>query len=84
MPNMTLAVPEELHKVMKSHPEIKWSEIARQAMKDYAVKLEVLDDLVSQSTFTENDVREIGDAAKRDLAARYKKAASERRSRRNS
>ena len=28
---VTLAVPEELHEIMRRHPEIKWSEIARKA-----------------------------------------------------
>ena len=27
MTNMTLAVPEDLHMIMKKHKEIKWSEI---------------------------------------------------------
>jgi hypothetical protein len=32
MTNMILAIPEELHKIIKKHKEIKWTEIARQAM----------------------------------------------------
>ena len=78
MPNVTLAVPEELHKIMRSHPEIKWNEIARHAMKEYAMRLEVLDDITSKSRFTERDVLEIGDEVKRDLAVRYRKAIKRR------
>lgn len=74
MPNVTLAVPEELHKIMRNHPEIKWSEIARQAMRDYAMKLEVMDDITSKSKLTEEGVLEIGDVIKKNLAERYKKA----------
>jgi hypothetical protein len=73
LPNVTLAVPEELHKIMKSHPEIKWSEIARQAMKEYALRIEVLDDITAKSKFTEKDAFEMGEDLKKDLAARYKK-----------
>ena len=30
---MTLAIPKELHEKMKKHKEIKWTEIARQAIE---------------------------------------------------
>ena len=40
MVNVTFAVPEELHAKMKAHAEIKWSEIARQAIASYANKLD--------------------------------------------
>jgi len=39
MPNMTISIPEELHKRMKSHPEIRWSEIVRKAIAEYLEKL---------------------------------------------
>ena len=32
MAHITLSVPDEVHKEMKHHPEIKWSEIARQSI----------------------------------------------------
>jgi hypothetical protein len=78
MPNVTLAVPEELHKIMKSHPEIKWTEIARQAMKDYALRLQVSDNIASKSKFTEKEALEMGEAVKKDVALRYKKAMQRR------
>ncbi len=78
MPNVTLAVPEELHRIMKSHPEIKWSEIARHAMKEYAIRIEVLDDITAKSKFTEKEALEIGQDVKRDLAERYRKAMRRR------
>ena len=74
MVNVTLAVPEELHRVMKSHPEIKWSEVARQAMWEYARKLEVLDTVVTKSQLTEKEALEIGKAIKRSLSERYNRA----------
>ena len=40
MVNMTLAIPEELHKIMKKHSEIKWTEVARQAIKRRAAEAE--------------------------------------------
>ncbi len=71
MVNVTLAVPEELHKVMKSHPEIKWSEVARQAMWEYARKLEMLDRVATKSKLTEKEALEIGKAIKQSLSERY-------------
>jgi len=33
MTNITLSVPEKTYKRMKRHPELKWSEIARQSIE---------------------------------------------------
>lgn len=33
---MTLAIPKELHHTMKQHPEIKWTEVARSAIRKKA------------------------------------------------
>jgi len=73
--NVTLAVPEELRKIMKSHPEIKWSEVARQAMWDYASRLRMMDELTERSKLTEKDALEIGRTIKAGLGARYSKKA---------
>ena len=32
MVNMTIAIPEQIHRILKQHREIRWSEIARQAI----------------------------------------------------
>ena len=60
MANVTLAVPEELRRIMKSHPEIKWSEVARQAMWEYASKLVLMVDVAMMSRLTEKDALERG------------------------
>jgi hypothetical protein len=33
MPNMTMSLPDELHRRIRAHPEIRWAEIARQAIE---------------------------------------------------
>jgi len=38
---MTMAIPEQLHKIMKKHPEVKWTEVARQAIKQKAMLVEM-------------------------------------------
>jgi len=70
---VTLAVPEELHEIMKQHPEIKWSEVARQAMWEYARKLKLLDEIAKRSSLSEQDAREIDEAIKKAMAKRYGK-----------
>ncbi len=40
MPNITLSVSEEVYELIKKHPEIKWSEVARQAISNYANMIE--------------------------------------------
>ncbi len=71
MTNMTLAVPEDLHEIMKKHSEIKWSEIARQALWNHARKLELMDKMLSKSTLTEKDAERIGHSIKHGIAKRH-------------
>ena len=71
MPNMTLAIPEDLHSFIKSHNEIRRSEIARRAMWEYARKLEILDRLVEKSEFTEDDAAEFDSLLKKGLRKHY-------------
>lgn len=40
MVNMTMAVPKEMHEKMRKHPEIKWTEIAREAIEKKLTILE--------------------------------------------
>ena len=72
MVNMTLAIPEDLFQILRRHKEIKWSEVAREAMWSHARKLELMDRLVSKSKLTEKDVAEISEKIKIDLAKRHK------------
>jgi hypothetical protein len=74
--NVTLAVPEALRKIMRSHPEIKWSEVARQAMWEYAKKLEMMDEVTRKSKLTGRDALEIGRTINSGLSARYSKKAA--------
>ncbi|MHA1378325.1 MAG: hypothetical protein ACTSRG_08075 [Candidatus Helarchaeota archaeon] len=41
MTNVTFNVDKALHKKMKAHPEVKWSEILRRAIKEYLDKIEI-------------------------------------------
>ena len=71
MVNMTLAIPEDLKKIMEKHKEIKWSEVARQAIFDKAARLELMDRIASKSKLTERDAIEIGRKIKEGVARRH-------------
>ena len=71
MANITLSIPDELHKIIKQHPEIKWSEVARQAMWEYAQKLKMMDEITSKSTLTKEEALKLGEDLNKKLAKRY-------------
>ena len=71
MTNMTLAVPNELHAIMKKYDTIKWSEIARRAMWEQAKKLELMDKLLAKSKLTEEDALQIGKNINSGIAKRH-------------
>ena len=53
MTNMTLAIPEELMAIMKKHKDIKWSEVAREAIAEKAEELKLMDEILSKRKLTE-------------------------------
>lgn len=59
MTNMTLALPEELHREMRRHPEVKWAEVVRRAIAREVDRLRVYDRLLSGSKMTEADAVKI-------------------------
>lgn len=74
MVNITLSVPEEIKEVMNKHPEMNWSEVARQAFKEKAAQLELLNAIASKSKLTEQDALEIGRKIKKSMwEKRYKR-----------
>jgi uncharacterized protein YwgA len=75
MPSMTLSIPEDLHQLIKEHNEVRWSEIARRAMWDYARKLELLDKLTENSELTEEDVKELEKKLKKAVHKHHKEYA---------
>lgn len=76
MPNITLSIPEELHKKMKQMSETRWSEVARRAIEQKINDLETLNRLASKSKMTQKDVDEISEKIKRSAAIRYHEACN--------
>jgi hypothetical protein len=67
MPNVTVSIDDSLKEEMDDHPEINWSEVARQAIREKIHDLEVMEELVEGSNLAQEDVDEL--AAQIDRAA---------------
>ncbi|MCX6772559.1 MAG: hypothetical protein NTV88_02195 [Candidatus Micrarchaeota archaeon] len=59
MVNMTISMDAELKKLLDKYPEMNWSEVARQAWRQKAEQLELLNRLTANSKATDKDVMEI-------------------------
>ena len=68
MPNITLAVPEDLHEKMKKHSEIRWSEVARKAISQKMEDLETMDRITAKSRLMQKDADEIAKKVNSNVA----------------
>ena len=62
MPTVTVSVDENLKHRMEDHPEINWSEVARQSFQlklSELGKLDLMNELLEGSQLTEDDVDEL-------------------------
>lgn len=71
MPTLTVNVDDALKERMERHPEINWSEVTRQAIREKIEKLELMEELTAESELTGEDVEEL--AAKINESARASK-----------
>jgi len=71
MPTMTLSVPNDLYTVIKHHEEIKWSVIARNAMWEYARRIQLVDSILDKSELTEDDAAQIGRLIKKAVREQH-------------
>ena len=70
MGNITLAIPEDVHKQMKQFSEVRWSEVARKAFVEKLETLQLAEKLAKKSKITMKDVK--------DFSKKIKTAASKR------
>lgn len=72
MANLTLSLPDDLYEEMKKHPEIRWSEVTRQALAKKLQDLRRLDALLRDSELRESDVEELGHKVKEGVWKRHR------------
>jgi len=72
MVNMTLSIAEQMYNEMKKHTEVKWSDVARSAIKKKLAELEIMDKVLGNSDLTESDAELIGHKIKAEIRKRFK------------
>ena len=72
MTNITLLIPSELKAEMEKFPEINWSEVARNSIKQKIVELSFLKGLTMDSEITPEDAVKMGQEVNLLLVKRYK------------
>ena len=76
MVNMTLAIPDELHKKMKEFSDINWAEVSRTAITEKLKRLSILrnlDKALEKSVLSEEDCLRLGNKVKEEMLKKYKK-----------
>jgi len=71
MVNMTLSIPEELMHRMRLLREVRWSEVARRAIEQRVLNLEVMNRIASKSKLTEKDILELSKKIKSSAAKKF-------------
>jgi len=79
MPNMTLSLPEDVYRIVKAHNEVRWSEIARRAIEEYAKKIALLNAMTENSELTEEDIMALDKKVKTGIQKHYKSKSSRRK-----
>lgn len=72
MSNMTIRVPDDLKRSLDDHPEINWSEVARQSMREYLNRLNIAEEIASRSELSEEDAVELSENLKHHIAEHYR------------
>lgn len=71
MVSVTLSVPDEMKAEMDEHPEINWSEVARQSIERKLAELRLLKTFKAESDLTEEEAIELGRELKAQMSERY-------------
>lgn len=71
MANMTLSIPDNIHKEMKSLPEVRWSQVARKAIIEKIQALQLAEKLAKKSKLTKKDIEDFNKKIKSSAARRF-------------
>ena len=71
MGNITLSVPDNIHKQMKHFSEVRWSEVARKAILEKLELLQLAEKLAKKSKLTEEDVKAFNKKVKSSATKRF-------------
>lgn len=71
MPNVTVAMPEDLKEAMSRHEEVNWSAVIRKAVQEHLRRLAIADAIAQRSRLTQKDVEDLDRLVKKGLAQRH-------------
>ena len=71
MGNITLSVPDNIHKQMKHFSEVRWSEVARKAILEKLELLQLAEKLAKKSKLTEEDIKTFNKKIKTSATKRF-------------
>ncbi len=71
MGNITLSMPNNIHTDMKRFSDIRWSEVARQAIVTKLDTLKMMEKLAKKSKLTQKDVDEFSLKIKKSSSKRF-------------
>ena len=71
MGNITLSIPDNIHKDMKHFSEVRWSEVARKAIIGKLETLRLAESLAKKSKLSEKDVKEFSKKIKSLATKRF-------------
>lgn len=70
MPNFTVSLDDETHRLVRDHRDVNWSHVVRQAILNKGRELHTWDELLKDSEMTEAEAIEIGRDIKASIARR--------------
>ena len=73
MPNLTIAIPEELRKKLSEFKVMNWSEVAREAFEKKIIQLRILESFSKDSELTQEDALRLGKKVNEALSKRISK-----------
>ena len=77
MVSMTLSIEEKLRKRMKKHSHIKWSEVARSAIRQQLDDIEEMERIASESKLREKDIKKLAGKIDKEMAKHFEELAHE-------
>ena len=77
---MTLSIPPDLKKRMAKYPQVKWSQVARTAIKHQLDEWEKTNQLASKSKLTEKDIKALSEKVDKEMLKHFEELINETRS----
>ncbi len=72
MTEITVKITEDLKEEIDKHKEIDWGAVARQSMWKFVRRLEVVEEIASESKLKKKDSDKLSKKLKHDIAGHYR------------